>query len=288
MPGRDIFSVIGAWEDWMLARDLSPATRRNYVSYLFRAGGLRRKDPRAFTREDVTAVMKHFQPQGPARGMAIQAMRSFFRWAQDEEMLVDPARDMRVHRPDPGPAPWLEPEQIRALLRAAFAYERDRPPTRRRRGWAIMLLYATAGRRASITDLRREDCRADSVIFRTMKGGGAHEVPVGRMGQVALAHLLAYDGRRSRPTLLGVGEGMVWRWVREAARDADVRYGDRFAWPHLLRHTAGTVAYEGTLDHIGVADFLGHKGLAHVRRYTGRANPRKRRVAEAIGGGGSA
>ncbi|HXF73380.1 MAG TPA: tyrosine-type recombinase/integrase [Actinomycetota bacterium] len=282
MSGPDFFAVLGAWEDHLLALGRSPATVRNYLDCLCRAGRLARKDPRAFTEDDVVAVLGRYRGQGPARGMMLQALRAFFRWAEDREVLVDPTRRLPVRRPSPGPAPALTPAQLRELLRGAFRLERHLPPDRRRKGWAIMLVYATAGRISSVTGLRPEDVREGSVVFRRVKGGGSHEVPLGRMGRVAARHLLAYAGPRRRETLLGVGEAALWKWVREAAEAADVRHGDRFVWPHLLRHTAGSIAYEATLDHVGVADFLGHANLAHVRRYTGSADPRKRRVAEAL------
>jgi integrase len=127
-----------------------------------------------------------------------------------------------------------------------------------------------------------EDVTPATITFRTMKGHRPpHEVPLNRLGRVAALQLLALDPG-PQPTLIGVGKGALWGWVRQAALEGNIRVDGRLAWPHLLRHSAGTAGYEATLDELGVAEFLGHKDTRQIHRYVGRSNERKTRVAQAV------
>jgi integrase len=271
----DIFQVLGSWLDSMEARGFSPATMRGYGDSVLRAGRVVRKDPRSFTPDDVLAVLKGIGKQGPAKRSMAQALRSFYRFAEAEHLSGNPTRDVPMDPPRPRAAEALEPSEVRALLRAAF---RKDP----RRGWALMLLYATGGRIGSLVAVMPEDVSAKFIRFTNMKGRhGPHDVPLSPLAQIAARHLAELPPG-PRPTLVGVGKGAVWQWVNQAAKDAGVSVKGRPAWPHLLRHTAATVAYEATMDPLGLAEFLGHADLRQIRRYVARVDPRKRRAAEAV------
>jgi integrase len=276
VSGPDIFEIVGRWEDWLEVRGRAPETIREYRAYLLNAGALLRKDPRWFSPDDVVSVLKSYADRGPAKTNMITALKSFFRFAETRELCGNPMADIAV-RPEPEKdAASLDPEQLRALLRAAFR----RDP---RRGWTLTLLYATGARIGSLVAVTAEDVTPASITFRTMKGHrGAHEVPLNRLGRISALQLLALNPG-PRPTLIGVGKGAIWQWVHQAALDGNVRVDGRLAWPHLLRHSAGTAAYEATKDQLGVAEFLGHKDLRQIRRYVGRTDERKRRVAQAVG-----
>ena len=276
MIGPDIFEIVGRWEDWLEVRGAATETIREYEAYLLRAGALQRKDPRWFSPDDVVAVLKSYAARGPSKGNMATSLKSFYRFAEARELCGNPTGDVKV-RPEPEKdAGSLDSGQIRALLRAAF--RRDA-----RRGWTIALLYATGARIGSLVAVTAQDVSPASITFRTMKGHrGPHEVPLNRLGRVAALRLLALPPGL-RPTLVGVGKGAVWQWVHQAAKEANVRVDGRLAWPHLLRHSAGTAGYEATLDELGVAQFLGHKDTRQIHRYVGRADERKRRVAQAVG-----
>jgi integrase/recombinase XerC len=276
VSGPDIFEIVGRWEDWLEVRGRAPETISEYRAYLLNAGALLRKDPRWFSPDDVVAILKSYTDRGPAKTNMITALKSFYRYAEARELCGNPMADIAV-RPEPEKdAASLNTEQLRALLRAAFR----RDP---RRGWTLVLLYATGARIGSLVAVETKDVTPYSITFRVMKGGRrADEVPLNRLGASAVMHLLALPPG-PRPTLVGVGKGAIWQWVRQAAIDGNVKVDGRLAWPHLLRHSAGTAAYEATKDQLGVAEFLGHKDLRQIRRYVGRTSERKQRVAQAVG-----
>jgi site-specific recombinase XerD len=94
-----------------------------------------------------------------------------------------------------------------------------------------------------------------------------------------LLHLREYVNPRSKtrlPTLIGVGPGRVWQWVNDASREANVR-----AWPHLARHTFGTMVAEST-DPAVWADLMNHSDLSQYRRYRGVRESSKREAVSAI------
>jgi integrase/recombinase XerC len=272
----DIFDVVGRWADWLQVTGTSLPTIAEYGNYVLRAGRLLRKDPRWFSPDDVVAVLKSYSSHGPAKSQMALALRSFYRFAEGRELCGNPMGDMKIRPGTEKEAAALTVEQLRALFRAAFR----RDP---RRGWTLILLYATGARIGSLVAATADDVTPTSITFRTMKGHRPpHEVPLDRLGRLAVLNLLAMEPG-PRPTLVGVGKGTIWAWVRQAAKDAHVEVDGRLAWPHLLRHSAGTIGYEATKDPLAVAEFLGHKDLRQIRRYVGRADERKRRVAQAVG-----
>jgi integrase len=276
MSAPDIFEVLGRWADWLEVTGTSLPTIAEYGNYILRAGRMIRKDPRWFSPDDVVTVLKGYGKHGPAKGQMVLALRSFYRFAEGRELCGNPMADMKIRPAPEKEAAALTVEQLRALFRAAFR----RDP---RRGWTLILLYATGARIGSLVAVTAEDVTPYSITFRTMKGHRPpHEVPLGHLGRIAVLQLLALPPG-PRPTLVGIGKGTIWAWVRQAATDADVSVDGRLAWPHLLRHSAGTIGYEATKDPLGVAEFLGHKDLRQIRRYVGRTDERKRRVAQAVG-----
>jgi hypothetical protein len=60
----------------------------------------------------------------------------------------------------------------------------------------------------------------------------------------------------------------------QALRMEDLSLGQRI---RLVREK------QATKDQLGVAEFLGHKDLRQIRRYVGRTDERKKRVAQAVG-----
>jgi hypothetical protein len=151
--------------------------------------------------------------------------------------------------PRPRAAEALEPAEVRALLRAAF---RKDP----RRGWTLMLLYATGARIGSLVAVMPEDVAGGYIRFNNMKGRhGPHDVPLSPLAQIAARHLAelgsetarAGTRRAPRPTLIGVDKGALWYWVTSRSRRrararssspscaslATCRVADRMAWTSL-------------------------------------------------------
>jgi integrase len=279
MADEDIFSVVGRWLDWLEVRELSPQTRRNYADAVLRAGRLARKDPRTFGPDDVVSVLGTYRKHAGAKLLTLRALRSFASYAEPRGLMAhgDCTRDLRMRNLTPGEVPSLSDEELRALVRAAFRRQAWR-------GWTLLLLYSTGGRLESVASLRAEDARDGALRFRVMKGGGEHRIPLSRTASLAVRNLQRVPRPRARrDTLVGVGPETIWEWVREASVTAGVSIEGRPAWPHLFRHTAGTVGYRKTHDPVAVARYLGHKDLRQVMRYVGDSDEQKRAVADAIG-----
>lgn len=264
--GRDVFTVIGAWMDWMAVQAFAESTIRSYGDSVLRAGRIARADPRTFTEADVVAVLASYgpNPRGPARGMMLRALKAFYRWATDAgEALADPTRRLRVPREKIGRAPALAPHELEEVLRAAELVDpRARP--------ALTLAYYTGARAGSLCALVPSDIRETDgawiVHFREAKGGKPYDVPiVAEEAKDAIRDLRRLSGwvpRRGvrRDTLLGVGRGRLEDWTREAGR----RAGIGRVYPHLFRHTFAT---ELDCDDRTFAELMNHADASQRRRY---------------------
>lgn len=285
MVRRTVFEVVALWTTWLFARGLAERTIDQYWRYLLAAGYLRRKDPRDFTEQDVVEVAASYPSQGGARAMSIRAMRSFFTWAEDGEMLVNPARRITVPRSKLGPAPRLSRQELEAVWKAAEAVDPRARPT-------LELLYYTGARVGSICGVMPEHIRTDregnrSIYFAVAKGGYPYELPLAPEAEQAVRTLLDlrdYKPKMAvarRPSLVGVGEGTVWRWVSEAGRRAGVH-----AYPHLVRHTfASDLAQDPEVDVRTFVEAMNHRDGSQLRRYAAASEPRIRSALARLGSG---
>lgn len=273
MATPDFFEVLGRFQDFLIAGDHEPKTIASYSDYIARAGRIARKDPRSFTPDDVDAVLASYSDRGPAMGQMKRAMRCFYRWAEDRELLVNPARHVKIHNRRPTGNPDLTDAEIARVLIAATTIGDDRAP------WALMLAFATGARLASLVGVRACDVRGELIHFRIAKGRRPYSVPLGPMGRQAIAELLAlstYTPARSngrRDTLLGVGEGRFWQWVHLSSEASGIH-----VWPHLFRHAAATRWARTTDPKTWMA--LGNwSDLSQYDRYVARDEARLRAAA---------
>ena len=219
--GRDIFQAIGAWLDWLGAQGHSPQTVRSYGDSVLRAGRIVRKDPRRFTEADVISALASYgpNPRGPARGLMLRALRSFYAWGTDldvGEVVMDPARRLKVPRPKLTRAPSLEREQLAAVLKAAESVDpRARP--------ALTLAYYTGARAGSLAALLSSDVRLEQgitvVYFREAKWDRPYSVPLVAPEAIQaiedLRRLSGWVPKRGirRDTLIGVGRTRLGEWA---------------------------------------------------------------------------
>lgn len=281
---RDIFALVGEWCEWLQVRGRSERTLDQYWRYLLAAGRIAKKDPRAFSEQDVVAVMGAYPAQGGGRTMVLRAMRSFFGWASDGEMASNPARRISVPRSKLGPAPRLSREQLEAIWSAAEAIDPRARPT-------LVLLYFTGARVGSICGVAPEHIRFDragrpSIYFAVTKGDQPYEVPLEAPEPIqAVADLVALKDWKPkmavarRSTLVGVGEGRVWQWASEAGKRAGVHN-----YPHLLRHTfASDLAQDPEVDVRTFVELMGHRDGSQLRRYAAASEPRLRHAVARLG-----
>jgi site-specific recombinase XerD len=256
----DSFAVLADWSRHLGARGLSPETVDTYRSYVARAGARVGKDPLLWTEADVDGYLEDwYPPRGPSRGECIQSFKSFFRWAERRELCSNPTSDLpSTKRRKRGPVRYHEPAEVRAFLRAAFR-------TEPRRGWALLLALSTGGRARALTKVRPEhvNLKAAELYFAEAKGDRDYAVPLGREGMIAVRHLLADAKAKRRQTLIGVGYGRFWEWVREAKQAAHIESS-----PHWLRRTFGSYTARRTDPEVW-RQLMGHSDLSQWPRYVG-------------------
>ncbi|GIU97389.1 MAG: hypothetical protein KatS3mg013_1192 [Actinomycetota bacterium] len=229
------------------------------------------RDPRSLGEDELVAYLVSLPAHGRSRREWLKAVQAFWRWWSHRSEVPDPSARLRLRAPVARPPDILTPEQVRALVRAAFRAEE-------RRGWAVLLQASTGLCIGSLVALRREDVHPEEGWLWTTaaKGGRMYRVELSRPARIAAAHLLAIPprGQARQQTLLGVGHEAYRRWLRRAAESA----GLGRVWPHLLRHTFGS-ALAAVADPRSWQAAMGHTDLSQYARY---AHPDARRVAAAV------
>jgi len=245
---------------------------------------------RSLTTDDLDRYLAALESEARARGRLmpstkagrIARVRAWLNWAWHEADLAAPV-GQRL-RPPPLPVaspPPVPPEQIRAMLsRVSLRYQ------------ALLLILLDTGLRLGdtlrlrITDLRRSrDGQPffDVAISKTHCGGHA---PISVTTERVLHRYLD----REFPKLWAQTWGPR-RWPEDSylffstrkwaqpirPRSVEKVFGrlkTLTPWagkcsPQILRHTAGNHAAQMGLNEVRIAQYLGHRTLKMVKRYTG-------------------
>jgi integrase len=225
------------------------------------------KDPLSLDEDDLVAYLTDMPARGHSRSDVTRACRSFYGCAEERGLVRSPAKRITPQRIKYGPAPALSEEQVSRLIVAAA----NRNP---RRGWAIVLLYATGARVGSFVNARPDDVRIDGdkswIDFRETKGGQPYRVPLGPQGREA-ARVLIETMPEDSETLVGVGRAAVEWWVRAAGEESGIR-----AWPHLLRHSFMTRLAERGVAPDVMRELANHRDYSQLARYITTSDERKR------------
>jgi integrase len=269
----DTFDQLQRWQRFLeVSGKANAKTRSQYKRYVLRFLADVCKSAEQVTEDDVIEMLATYAPV--YRKQTIQALRSFYAWAEERYEMRNPVK--RLHTPPSklGPAPTLTDDELRRLLDAADLVD---PRAR----WTIQLAYATGARVGSLVNVTKDDCREGHIIFRVAKHDKPYKVPLGAKGLEAVGELLKLRGylpptvKRRRPTLVGVGEGTVHRWVKLAGELAGLK-----AYPHLLRHTFATnLANNPDVDMRTFVELMNHRDGSLMRRY---AAPRDERLKAAV------
>lgn len=192
----------------------------------------------------------------------VVAVASYYEWAR-EEVLTE-ARPIPRRRPKRHAGPvhlGIDRAQARAVLAEA---ERYSP-----RGHALMAVLVFCGLRVSETvgmDLERfGQQRGHRVVEVHGKGDKTRSVPVPAPAWVPVEAYLA--GRVEGPVFV-TGTGR--RWDRSGAYKAVARIGARAGvplYPHLMRHTAITLALDAGAAVDRVQSWAGHASLDTTMGY---------------------
>lgn len=275
------FEVIRRWQDFLeVSGEVGPNTRRQYRRYLIAFLAEVLKDPRDVTEDDVVGYLAALDPRGGMRGMTLRALRSFYSWASERGVCPNPVARLRIPKRKVGPAPALSPGQLERFLSAAAALPDPRArPT-------LELMYATGARISSICGVLPEDVDLERkrIFFRVAKYDQPYAVPLGSRGLEAARRLLELldwkprNVRERRPTLVGVGPFVVWRWCKAAGERIGLR-----VTPHLLRHTFATrLAEDPQVDVRTWVELMNHRDGSLLRRYAAASDERMRRAVSAL------
>lgn len=274
------------WRRHLARRGRGAATWRTY-SWLLRDFGNWLEHCRVGHAEDLVAeVLYSWQDdliereQGPhTRAIAATVLRGVLRWGAREDLGVPLGLWERVDAvavPDGLPRP-LEPEDRDRLL--AYLARRDRGVEQLRDRALFLFLLTTGSRIAAALRLDVDDLRGGGAIV-VQKGGGEHRLVPSPMARAWLEAYLRVRGRddqaalwirigaRGRHRLTANGANAIWT---ELARRARV---PRFT-NHVLKHTTVTELGALTESDQEVADHVGWRDTAMVKRYRKVRDPRR-------------
>lgn len=281
----DLSAAIEAFTDHLeRVRRLSPATVKAYRSDLHdlaaATGGV------ALEAVDLDALrdwLWQATQRGDARSTLARrsaAARSFFRWAQEQELIAhDPS--LRLVAPKKGrPLPTVASrDAMSGLLDAHRAAAEAGEPLALRDHAILELLYGSGIRVSELCGLDIDDLDLDRGTARVLgKGSKERVVPYGTPARDALDAYL----RRGRPALVArartftpavilgsrggrIGPRTVYDLV---ARVLAPIVGAETIGPHALRHTAATHLLDGGADLRAVQEILGHASLGTTQIYT--------------------
>ena len=283
--GMELSTAMSAFVDHLdRVRRLSPATVRAYRSDLRDLSAtVGEVAVEQVTLEDLRDWLWAATQRGDARSTLARrtaAVRSFFAWAQDEELIAhDPS--LRLVAPKRGRTlPTVaSKDSMTALLDAQRAAASSGDPAALRDHAILELLYGAGIRVSELCGLDIDDVDLDRGTARVLgKGAKERVVPFGTPARDAIGAFLT----RGRPPLaaraavtspalfLGVRGGRVGpRAVYTlVAQVLAPLVGAETVGPHALRHTAATHLLDGGADLRAVQEILGHASLGTTQIYT--------------------
>jgi site-specific recombinase XerD len=229
----------------------------------------------------------HQKPNGPsARGRALAAIRSFFKYAHRAGLLRDnPAADI--------PLPKIRMGEIRALsqdecVRLLKVVETNRSPFRKLRDRTIIVMFLLTGARLrEIVQLDKADIDLhQSTIRLHRKGGDINILPLADSAKIELKAYLKQRRRRSRARALfiscrnqRIARGTVWYLVKKYFKKSRIRTSGM--GPHVLRHTFATLLLSQGENLRVIQSLMNHKSLATTARYL---HSRSQELVKAVNG----
>jgi site-specific recombinase XerD len=213
-------------------------------------------------RTDIQRWLAHLRESGRTDATVrrkASSISSFYTFAVTEGHLpTNPAEAVRRPKGESDPRQGLPLDQAHKLIRTAA----DHSPT----AHALVWLMAGVGLRISeACNARIEDIRGDELTVK-VKGGHRQTKPLST--QVLAAIQATTRDRQTGPILTRpdgrpLTRGTAWRLIEELADRAHI---DDLT-PHILRHTAATLALEAGAAAEDVQVLLGHRSIETTLRY---------------------
>jgi site-specific recombinase XerD len=273
----DLTRLVADFERFLLREDRSPATVRTYrwalddLCGFLEAQGVQNLPELSQHRPVLEAwqdslLRRQLRPR--SRSLAATAVRQFFRWAADhdycEGKLERWLAGVRVKALRPRP---LAPEVL-AAVRAYFAH---RPPTPRgrllhfRNRALFSYLLGTGARVSEALQVPRRGFENATV---RQKGGTEKRLTCPPSVMPLIQEYLG-ERKDTCPSLFasGAGQPMTPLQVRQVWLTTTAKLGLPRFTTHQLRHTFATELLDNGVDHVVVAELLGHHGLGTIMNY---------------------
>lgn len=289
LTGSDFATMADSFQLSLEARNRSPNT---ITIYRYAVDGLGRflveqgmpTDLLNIRREHVEAYLAALlRTHSPGTALNYyKSLQAFFKWAVDEdEITVSPMARMHAPTVPDNPPPVIDPEQLKALLKATegrgFEERRDRA--------LLWMLIDTGVRRAELASITVQDVDMPMRSVKvTGKGNRTRSIPLGAKSAQALdRYLRVRDSSRwaELPNLWLGARGAITIWgVTSILKKRGKKAGLGEIHPHLLRHT---FAHQWRLNH-GDDDALmqiaGWRSREMLNKYGRSAAAERARVAQ--------
>lgn len=206
-----------------------------------------------------------------------KALRSFFRWAHQNQLInTNPAGDL----PRPGfSLPEIQPfaaDEIKRLLKAAEYTTAQRNgrnisikrPTAKRNLALLLLMLDTGLRLGEIARLKIADVHLDSrevyvAPYGTGKKTKSRVIPIGKATSMALWHYLSGIEFDPAQSLFHLTPRSIRSLILRLGKTANVPH----THPHRFRHTFAIEYLRNGGDIFTLQRILGHSSLDMVQRY---------------------
>jgi integrase len=238
-----------------------------------------RGKPRKDKKTGEMTPPKEYRRSGSTVNRSIATLSHLFSFAVKERRLIDrnPVGDIRRKKEPRGRTRFLSDEERTALLDACVKSE-----------WvplhALVLLAITTGaRRGELLSLRWADVdiKVGRAVLRDTKNGEQRTLPLAGKALEAMRELKLQNSARSEyvfPNPSGHPGAFeyfdsYWYEAREVAGISDFHF-------HDLRHTTASMLAAQGASLLEIADVLGHKTLAMVKRYSHLVVDHKAKVIE--------
>ena len=245
----------------------SKGTLQNYTFTLTNMFNTIRKPLDQITANDLRVYLYNYQQERHVKNDTINSMMhgisSFFDWCVTEEYLTkDPSKKIRAIKADSTERCFLEPLELE-YIRDACKTVRDKA--------IIDFLFSTGCRVSEMCNVKMTDVNIEKKTVFIEKGkGGKHRTTF--LNAEAIVSLKAYlKTRKSDSPYLftytrnyGYDRPLSKRAMEETIRkivEATEPKIDKKITPHVLRHTAATIALRNGMPLEQVKEFLGHSNL---------------------------
>jgi site-specific recombinase XerD len=226
-------------------------------------------------------IIDQLEAYTPATAAAYyRHLQQFWRWVVVEgEIDVSPMVGMSPPKLPERPVPIYEPDELRALLKAA-----DGQGFEQRRDTAIVHMFiATGVRLAEMAGMAVERlARDEQAVLVIGKGDRARWVPYGDKAATALDRYLRLRRRRtdpeSGPLWIGQRGAVTASGITQMLRRLGSRAGVEGVRPHRFRHTSAHRAQVAGITESDLMEVFGWRSPEMVRKYGSSARAERARA----------